>query len=311
MKKTYKLICIVLSILFLLPISVYGSEHEHIMVEDFKAPTCTQEGYYNYYCSICGYSPEEAEVLPKTDHRVERWTADKSANCLNYGREHGKCLDCGALIYRSIEPNNIHRAKTIYAYPSTARSDGEVLIRCEICNQILEKTVVYRIKMIKLSKGRYEYDKKPHKPKVRAYDRAGNEISKDSFTVKYDKNSRSVGTHKAVIEFFGMYSAEAVLSYRIVPRTVSIKKLKAKKGSALIKTEKLPEEAQGYQIFYGQDKSFNKHKSITVKSRKQLEKNIKKLKSKKKYYFKVRTFSTVKDEKYYSEWSPVKSVTIK
>ncbi len=311
MKKISKLICLSLLFVYLLPIAALAEEHEHTMVEDFKAPTCSEEGYYNYYCSICKYSPEGVQILPKTDHHVESWISDKPAFCTSYGKEHGTCTECGIIVNRIIPPNGKHIPKTAYAYPSTTCSDGEILVKCALCNQTLEKTVIYRIKKISLECGCYEFNNKQHKPKVSALDRKNNEISAENIKVKYDKNSKAVGTHLVRIEFINCYDAEEVLSYRIVPKRTSIKSLKAKKNAVNIKVAKPGEEAQGYQISYSTDKGFKSSKTITVNSKKKLDKKITKLKSKKKYFFRVRTFSKVNDKKYYSKWSPLKSLTTK
>ena len=40
-------------------------------------------------------------------------------------------------------------------------------------------------------------------------------------------------------------------------------------------------------------------------------KKVKKLKSGKKYYVKIRTYKTIKGKKYYSKWSKVKSIKTK
>ena len=310
MKTIKKVLCVVLSV-FLLPITVYANEHTHIMVEDFKAPTCTEEGSYNYYCSICGYSPEGVRILPKTDHTVTEWITDKPAFCISHGKERGKCNNCGTLVYRSIPPNGKHLRQLVHAYPATTYSDGETLIKCSICNQTLKKTIIYRIKKLSLAHGCYEFSKKPRKPKVHAFDRKENEISADNFTVKYDKNTKTIGTHKVKIEFRNDYDAEAVLTYRVIPRKASVKKLTAQKNAAVIKLKKLPEEAEGYQVSYTTDKSFKDCKTLTVKSANQLTNRITGLKSKKKYYFRVRCCKTVKDKKYYSKWSEIKSIKTK
>ena len=311
MNKTHKLLCFLLCAVFLLPIKAFGEEHMHNMVEDFKAPSCTEEGYYNYYCSTCGYSPNGIQTLPKTDHTAEKWIPDKPATCVSFGREYARCSSCHALVYRSVAPNEKHNPKTIYAYPSTSRSDGEVLVKCTFCNQIIEKKVLKKIKSISLEKGKYVFNNKPYKPEVSAFDRKNNMISRNNFRVKYDKNTKSIGTHRVRIEFFGNYEGEEVLTYSIVPEGTCVKKLKAQRGAVEIKTDKLPKGTSGYQISYGTDKSLNTHKVITVNSKKQLSKRITKLKSKRKYYFRVRTFATVNNKKYYSKWSPIEGVKIK
>ena len=51
--------------------------------------------------------------------------------------------------------------------------------------------------------------------------------------------------------------------------------------------------------------------TVTVSKNKTLSKTISKLKSKKKYYVRIRTYKTVGKTKYYSAWSKAKNVKIK
>lgn len=52
-------------------------------------------------------------------------------------------------------------------------------------------------------------------------------------------------------------------------------------------------------------------KTATVTSYKTVSKKIKKLKAKKKYYVRIRTYKTVGSTNYYSAWSANKYVTTK
>ena len=73
----------------------------------------------------------------------------------------------------------------------------------------------------------------------------------------------------------------------------------------------------GYQIQYSTSKKFTKKttKAVYSKGNKKYTKTVKKLKSKKKYYVRVRTYKKVningKTFKIYSKWSKVKTVTTK
>ena len=69
---------------------------------------------------------------------------------------------------------------------------------------------------------------------------------------------------------------------------------------------------KGYQIQLATDKKFKKNKkSITIKKQKTTKTTVKKLKSKKKYFVRVRTYKTVNGKKVYSSWSKIKSVKTK
>ena len=50
---------------------------------------------------------------------------------------------------------------------------------------------------------------------------------------------------------------------------------------------------------------------MTVKGYKKTSKKVTKLKAKKKYYVRIRTYKTVSGTKYYSEWSKTKTVRTK
>ena len=77
------------------------------------------------------------------------------------------------------------------------------------------------------------------------------------------------------------------------PATTKVKKVKATKKSLTIKWSKV-KGASGYEIQVATDKKFKKNKkSILVKKQKTTSAKIKKLKSKKKYYVRVRTYKVV------------------
>ena len=81
------------------------------------------------------------------------------------------------------------------------------------------------------------------------------------------------------------------------------------KGKKLKITYQVTPRASGYQIAYSTSKSKG-FKYITVNS-KTASKVIKKLKSKKKYYVKVRAYKTVGKKKYYGSYTSIKSIKVK
>ena len=86
------------------------------------------------------------------------------------------------------------------------------------------------------------------------------------------------------------------------PATTKVKKVKATKKSLTIKWSKV-KGASGYEIQVATDKKFKKNKkSILVKKQETTSAKIKKLKSKKKYYVRVRTYKVVGRKKVYSSW---------
>ena len=97
----------------------------------------------------------------------------------------------------------------------------------------------------------------------------------------------------------------------VKPKKTSIKKLSKGKKKFTVTWAKVS-GVKGYQIQYSSDKKFKKNnKSIIVTKQKTTKATVKKLKSKKKYYVRVRTYKTVNGKKIYSSWSKVKSVKTK
>ena len=94
-----------------------------------------------------------------------------------------------------------------------------------------------------------------------------------------------------------------------VPST-KIAKVKRGKNSIIVKWKK-KSGVTGYQIQYGRKSNFKGAKKVTVKKRSVTSKKIKKLKSKKKYYVRVRSYTVVHGKRYYSKWSAKKTVRIK
>lgn len=97
----------------------------------------------------------------------------------------------------------------------------------------------------------------------------------------------------------------------VKPKKTSIKKLSKGKKKFTVTWARVS-GVKGYQIQYSSDKKFKKNnKSVTVTKQKTTKATVKKLKSKKKYYVRVRTYKTVNGKKIYSSWSKVKSVKTK
>lgn len=92
---------------------------------------------------------------------------------------------------------------------------------------------------------------------------------------------------------------------KVVPVIKSVKS-KAKK-QAVIQVQKLY-GAAGYQVQYADNAKFKNASKITFKA---TAKTVQKLKSGKKYYFRVRAYKTINNKKVYTKYSSNKSVKIK
>lgn len=129
-------------------------------------------------------------------------------------------------------------------------------------------------------------------------------------------NKTDVGPAKATIKFFGDYadlqSYTVDKNFKIVPATTTLKSVKPAKKALTVKWDKQSSKiATGYQIQYSTSSKFKSAKTVTITKNKTTSKKISKLKAKKNYYVKVRTYKTVKKTKYYSAWSDAVKVKTK
>ena len=67
----------------------------------------------------------------------------------------------------------------------------------------------------------------------------------------------------------------------------------------------------GYQLQYSLSSDFSDAKTVTIKDSSVVSKSIKKLKNKKTYYVRIRTYKTVSGKNFYSDWSAAKKVKTK
>ncbi len=98
-----------------------------------------------------------------------------------------------------------------------------------------------------------------------------------------------------------------------LPKATTIKgKIKARSKAFLVKWKKQT-DVSGYQIQYSTNKKFKKQgtKIKTVKKPTAAKLTVKKLKARKKYYVRIRTYKTINGTNYYSAWSKSKSVKTK
>ena len=95
-----------------------------------------------------------------------------------------------------------------------------------------------------------------------------------------------------------------------VPKKPEMKKLTAGKKKFTVQWKK-DKKADGYQVQYSTDKKFKKNvKSVNV-SKKSTKATVKKLKKRKTYRVRVRSYKKINGKKYYSGWGKVKSVKVK
>ena len=130
------------------------------------------------------------------------------------------------------------------------------------------------------------------------------------YTVAW-KNNKKIGAATLTVTGKGMFTGSKAVTFKIVPKGVKLSSLKAGSKQLTVKWKKGGKDIDGYEIEYCLKKNFKGAKTVTISKAKTTDTEIKKLKAKKKYYVRIRTFKKVKGKKYYSEWSGVKSATTK
>lgn len=99
---------------------------------------------------------------------------------------------------------------------------------------------------------------------------------------------------------------------KVTVKTTKLKSAKNAKGKKIVVKWKKNTAGNGYQIQYSTSKKFAKgNKTKTISKNKTTSYTIKKLKKKKTYYVRIRTYKKVSGKTYYSGWSSVKKVKIK
>lgn len=161
-----------------------------------------------------------------------------------------------------------------------------------------------------LEKLKYVYCGKARKPAVSVTLNGKKLTQGRDFTVTYSKNIK-VGKAVAKVKGKGAYSGTLTKNFKIIPKTTSISKLTKKKKAVFVKWRKQSVQTSGYQIRFSTSSKFKNTSTITIKSNKTTSRTIKRLKSNRRYYVKVRTYKTVNSKRYYSNWSKSKSVVTK
>ena len=217
-------------------------------------------------------------------------------------------------------------SKEIIKEKPTAVKEGSKGYLCKRCGDYKEiakikpilpspKVDITALK-VNLSETEYTYNGKVKQPAVIIKDQNGNVISSANYTVTYASGRKKPGTYSVQITMKGNYTGTQTVLFNIRGKKMPAPKLKAH-SRALKVTWKKQKAITGYQIQYSTNAKFKKSKTKIVKIAKsrQTSKLIKKLKARKKYYVRVRSYKTTKigGKTYnaYSVWSKTKKVIVK
>ncbi len=141
--------------------------------------------------------------------------------------------------------------------------------------------------------------------------KVGNTVLKNGtdYTVSYS-NNKKVGKATVKITGKGKYGGVITKTFKINPAKQKIQKLTAKSKAFFIDWAQKG-SATGYEIQYATNSKFTSAKKVTITNNKTDKTTVSKLSANKKYYVRVRSYTTVKGTKYYGAWSATKTVTTK
>lgn len=129
------------------------------------------------------------------------------------------------------------------------------------------------------------------------------------YTVSYS-NNKKVGKATVKITGKGKYGGVITKTFTINPAKQEIQQLTAKSKAFFIDWAQKG-SATGYEVQYATNSKFTGAKKVTITNNKTDKTTVSKLSANKKYYVRVRSYTTVNGTKYYGAWSAVKNVTTK
>ena len=325
--------------------------HTAVTDKGYSATCTTAGKTDGSHCSVCNTVIKAQTVINATGHKSSAWITDKAASIGVKGSKHKECTVCKkvletaeipALSRISISKASVTLSTSTYAYDGKAKKPGvTVKLNGKTLKNGTDYTVSYSnntkvgTATVKITgKGNYTgsvsktYSIKNNFKKAtvsgisnKSY--TGKNITQ-SITAKYNgktlkngtdytvsySNNKSIGTATVKITGKGSYTGTITKTFKINPAKQEIQKLTAKSKAFFVDWAQKG-SATGYEIQYATNSKFTSAKKVTITNNKTDKTTISKLSGKKKYYVRVRSYTTVKGTKYYGAWSSVKNVTTK
>ena len=325
--------------------------HTAVTDKGYPATCTTAGKTDGSHCSVCNTVIKAQTVINATGHKSSGWIVDKAASIGVKGSKHKECTVCKkvletaeipALSRISISKASVTLSTSTYAYDGKAKKPGvTVKLNGKTLKNGTDYTVSYSnntkvgtAKVTITGKGNYTgsvsktYSIKNNFKKAtvsgistKAF--TGKNITQ-SITVKYNgktlkngtdytffySNNKNIGTATVKITGKGSFTGTITKTFKINPAKQEIQKLTAKSKAFFVDWAQKG-SATGYEIQYATNSKFTSAKKVTITNKKTDKTTISKLSGKKKYYVRVRSYTTVKGTKYYGAWSASKSVTTK
>ena len=255
---------------------IKATGHKAVSVASIPA-TCTTTGLTEgSKCSVCGTVLVEQQVIPKTAHTWDDGVITKASTCTAEGVKTYHCTNCDATKTESV-------AKIWHSF-------GNNQPTCSVCGTA-NPNYVAPVQPT-------EPTTQPTVPTQPSQTPTQPSATPTTPNVTIPATEPTQATTTAVVTV-------------TKPKSTKIKKVKGSKKAVAVTWSKVS-GVNGYEIQLATDKKFKKNKkTVTIKKQKTTSTTVKKLKAKKKYYVRIRTYKTVNGKKVYSSWSSVKSVKSK
>ena len=325
--------------------------HTAVTDKGYPATCTTAGKTDGSHCSVCNTVIKVQTVINATGHKSSAWITDKAASIGVKGSKHRECTVCKkvletaeipALSRISISKASVTLSTSTYAYDGKAKKPGvTVKLNGKTLKNGTDYTVSYSnntkvgTATVKITgKGNYTGSvsktfkikndfKKATISGISNKSYTGKNITQ-SITVKYNgktlkngtdytvsySSNKNIGTATVKITGKGSYTGTITKTFKINPAKQEIQKLTAKSKAFFVDWAQKG-SATGYEIQYATNSKFTSAKKVTITNNKTDKTTISKLSGKKKYYVRVRSYTTVKGTKYYGAWSSVKNVTTK
>ncbi len=208
----------------------------------------------------------------------------------------------------SKKQKNLYKKFVIYYKDNNSK---DIFVWDEKSYGLTAYTMVYKIA---LSDTSYTYNGKVRKPSVKVTLTNGVVLTSGKnggYTVSYQKGRKNVGKYKVTVSLKGNYGSKEELYFTVKPTKVTVSGISALKKGFKLKWKPVAGAVSGYQVQYGLKSSFSGAKSKLVEKADASGTSVKKLKSKKKYYVRVRAYKTVSGKKLYGAYSAVKNIKVK
>ena len=325
--------------------------HTAVTDKGYPATCTTAGKTDGSHCSVCNTVIKVQTVINATGHKSSGWIVDKTASIGVKGSKHKECTVCKkvletaeipALSRISISKASVTLSTSTYAYDGKAKKPGvTVKLNGKTLKNGTDYTVSYSnntkvgtAKVTITGKGNYTGSvsktysiknnfKKATVSSISTKAFTGKNITQ-SITVKYNgktlkkgtdytvsySNNKNIGTATVKITGKCSYTGTITKTFKINPAKQEIQKLTAKSKAFFVDWAQKG-SATGYEIQYATNSKFTSAKKVTITNNKTDKTTVSKLSGKKKYYVRVRSYTTVKGTKYYGAWSASKSVTTK